>query len=96
MLFVYIIFDLILTNKLIQKAAHETLDHHRVMIGDLRLMLLPMVQVTHYLGMVLVVTVDVTVIHLKMATQSQDQILAVDGHQIGCLLLLHNLVQDIR
>lgn len=84
-----------MTNKLIQKAAHEALDHHRAMIGDLHLMLLPMVQVTHYLGMVLVVTVDATVIHPKMVIQSQDQILA-DGHQIGCLRLLHNLVQDIR
>jgi hypothetical protein len=58
---------MILTNKLIQKAAHAALDQHRVMIGGLHLMLLPVVQVTHHPGMVLVVTVDVTVIHPKMA-----------------------------
>jgi hypothetical protein len=54
------------------------------------------VQVTHHPGMVLVVTVDVTVIHPKMAIWAQDQILAVVGRQIGCLRHLHNLIQDIR
>lgn len=50
-----------------QKAAQEALDLHQVMIGGLHLMLLPMVQATCHLGMVLVVIVDVTVTHLKMA-----------------------------
>lgn len=49
-----------------QKVAQEALDPHQVMIGGLRLMLLPMVPATCHLGMVLVVTVDVTVTHPKM------------------------------
>ncbi|KOM29284.1 hypothetical protein LR48_Vigan641s007200 [Vigna angularis] len=49
-----------------QKAALEALDPRQVMIRGQPLMLLPMVQVTYHLGMVLVVIVDVTVTHPKM------------------------------
>jgi len=49
-----------------QKAAQEALDPRQVMIGGLPLMLLPMVQATYHLGMVLVVIVDVTVTHPRM------------------------------
>lgn len=83
-------------NKIMQKAAQEALDPRQVMIGGLPLMLLPMVQATCHLGMVLVVIVDVTVTHPKMVMRAQALILTVAGHQLGCLLLLRNLVQDIR
>lgn len=77
-----------------QKAAQRVLDLHLVMIGNLRLILLPIV-VTH-LGMVLVVTVDDTVTHIKIMKQTQAQILAVGGHQIGCHHLHLHLVLGIR
>ena len=49
-----------------QKAAQEALDPQQLMIGGLHLILLPMVQATCRLGMVLVVIVDDTVTHPKM------------------------------
>ena len=79
-----------------QKAAQEALDPHQVMIGGLHLILLPMVQATWRLGMVLVVIVDDTVTHPKMVMWAQAQILTVVGRRLGCPLLPRILVQDIK
>lgn len=77
-----------------QKVAQVMVPHLAV-IGDLHLMPLQMVPLTHHLGMDLADTVDDTVTHLKMVIQVRVQILAVERHQIGCHQHLH-LVLDIR